>query len=74
MTEMANIVAKLAEKTDSKMAGKYGGVEHPPPPPFILGLAITLYMRIRPYEERQHRVVLFYIAEFLHWDMIASGA
>ena len=24
---MANIVAKLAEKTDAKMAGKYGGVE-----------------------------------------------
>ena len=31
---------QLAEKTDTKVAGKYGGVERPPP--FFLGLAITL--------------------------------
>ena len=36
---MANIVAKLAEKTDPEVAGKYGGVQRSH---FILGLAITL--------------------------------
>ena len=39
---MANIVAKLVEKTDSEMVGKYGSVQ--PPLPFNLDLVITLLL------------------------------
>ena len=42
MTEMANIVAKLAEKTDTKNGWK---IWRSRAPPFILGLAITLNLK-----------------------------
>ena len=38
---IAKMVAQLAGKSDAEIVGKYGGVQ-PPPPPFILGLAISL--------------------------------
>ena len=46
---MTNIVAKLVEKTDAEMAGKYVtetcySTASLPPPPFIPGVSITLYM------------------------------
>ena len=67
MTEMANIVAKLAEKTDTKMAGKYGGVEHPPP--FILGLAITLETEIVPWFLRTSWKLIYHFDFSLLFEM-----
>ena len=49
---MANIVARLAEKIDGEMVDEYGGVHRPTPHPFILGLAITL--RAMDFAKRKH--------------------